>query len=117
MVRKLTLKQLKTAVAKERARATTTSERAELQRELKMLREGTSTKLLRRFGKGFRVIAAKGARATGRGIVQARKFAESTGAGRGLDTNFSNRVVKRKPKRRLGNQGGDFFGNIGGLDF
>lgn len=136
MVNKLTLKQLKTAIAKERAKAKTATEKAQLQRELKMLREGTNTKLLRRFGRGFKELAGRSAKATGKGIVKAQKFAESTGAGRGLDVELRSsiprssrtRAVKRAVRRRankrrsskgrrLGSQSFKFFGTPGELNF
>ncbi len=102
MVQKqLSLKDLEKAVKIERAKAKTSAQRAELQKELKQLRAGTSTKLLKRLGRGFGVLAKKGAKATGKGIKEARKFAEESGAERGLDTGFGIRGGKvRRPVSR-----------------
>ncbi len=104
--RRISLKQLQRAIAKERAKAKTASERAELERELRQLRAGTSAKLLKRFGRGFVILTQKGAKATGRGIVKARKFAEESGAGEGLDIRLRSsisqpprRPVRMKPRR------------------
>ena len=97
----ISLKQLQKAVAKERAKAQIIEERRILERELKRLQEGKGTQLIRRFGRGFRILAKKGAKATGRAIVKARKFAEESGAAEGLNTDFGGgRAEVRRPVRR-----------------
>lgn len=111
--RKLSVKQLEKAIEKAQKKAKTAEEKIRLGRELKQLEEGTNIKLLRRFGKGFVVLAKKTGKATGRGIVKARKFAEESGAGRGFDVELSSsiprgqprdqrRVVRARPIRRRG---------------
>ncbi len=112
--KQISLTDLKIAIAREKAKASTTQERAQLERELKQLRAGTSNKLLKRFGRGFAILAKKGATATGKGIVKARKFAEESGAGKGLDIELASAVpskrmaqttrvvkVRRRPRRRV----------------
>ncbi len=97
MVRKrLTLADLKKAVARAKKKASTAQERAQLESELKQLQAGTSTKLLKRLGRGFVILTKKGARATGKGIVKARKFAEETGAGEGLDIELASSIPRRQ---------------------
>ena len=95
MVERMTFKQLQAAISRERKKAKTAAERRKLEIELKELRAGTSTKILRRFKKGFKVFVKKGAAATGKGIVKARKFAEESGAGRGLDIELGSSVPRR----------------------
>lgn len=100
--KRISLKELQRAVARARAKAKTASERIQLERELKALREGTNIKLLRRLGRGFVILTKKGAKATGQGIVKARKFAEETGAGEGLDIELASsiqRPISRKAVR------------------
>lgn len=102
MVKKrISLAKLKEQLAQERSKAKTSSERMEIQRELRVLREGEGSKLARRFGRGFVVLVGKGARATGRGIVRARKFAEESGAGEGLDIRLERSIPSERPVRRI----------------
>jgi hypothetical protein len=122
MVKKrMTLKQLKMAVAKEKKKSGTISERQKLERQLKELRAGPGSKLIKRVGKGFVILSKKGAKATGKGIIAARKFAEESGAGEGLDVNFQGGILRgkkrvsktRKKKIRQVSDGNDFFGGMG----
>ena len=121
MAKQISLKQLQKIVAKEKKKVGTVEERERLEKELRELRAGKSTKLLKRLGRGFVVLTKKGAVATGEGIKKVSKFAEERGAGRFFDTDVSAggkgeffdteysgrpstvrrvRVVRRKPSRR-----------------
>ncbi len=84
MVNGKTLKQLQQELENERKKAKKAEERQEIVRELSVLREGKTRKLLRRLGKGSAVLLSKGAKATGQGIRKAEKFARESGAGEGL---------------------------------
>jgi len=95
MVKQITLKQLQEAVKKEKAKAKTMEERRALEAELKSLRAGRGTKLLKRLGRGFVILGKKGAKATGAGIVKARKFAEESGAGQGLDVELASSLPRK----------------------
>jgi hypothetical protein len=107
MVKKgLSLKELQSLVTREKSKAKTIVERRKLEKELKDLRAGTNTKLLKRLGRGFVILTKKGAKATGRGIVAARKFAEESGAGEGFENirfrsalNGDGKSVGRKSSR------------------
>ena len=120
VTKQISLKRLKLAIVKERFKTKMASERRELEMELKQLRSGRSDKLLKRLGRGFVILSKKGAKATERGIVKARKFAEESGANEGLDVRFNSSIpkrtrskVKRRPKRmkpRASVNNNDFFG-------
>ncbi len=97
----MSLKDLEKAVATAKKRVNIQSRRSELERELKVLREGKKTKLARRLSRGFVALTKEGAKATGRGIVKARKFAESTGAGEGLDVELESSLPRRKVVKRI----------------
>lgn len=110
MVKKrLTLKELQTAVASEKKKAKTAQEIMLLERELKELRAGSNQKLLKRLGRGFVVLTKKGAKVTGRGIRAVNKFAEESGAGSGLKgidlasgASKKTRVARARPRLKRG---------------
>jgi hypothetical protein len=100
VIRQPTLKQLRIAIVREKSKASTIEERRALERQLKLLRSGKGIKFLRRSGRGFVILTKKGARATGRGIVKARKFAEESGAAEGLDIQLVS-SLPTKSRRRI----------------
>lgn len=113
MVKKqITMKALRRELVNERRKAKFSLKRSEIESELRELRISPNRKFLKRLGRGFVVLTKKGAEATGRGIRQARKFAEESGAGRGLDIDFKRPSPKKrriKSKRRDSLERNDIF--------
>jgi len=117
--RQISLRKLRLEVARERLKAKSRQRRDDLNTELRQLREGKGIKTVRRLGRGFAVIAKGGARAAGKGIAAASKFAEEKGDGgvfeginfsgeqkvapqkrRAVAKTITQRVVKRRVKRK-----------------
>jgi len=98
--KQISLKQLQAAVSKERSKAKTAEERRKLERELKELRAGQSTKILKRLGRGFVVLSKKTGKAAAAGAKVVQKFGEERGAEGFFDTDISGRN-KVQPKRTV----------------
>jgi len=107
MVKQKSLAELRREIAGEKKKASKLSERKALEIELRVLREGPKSKFFKRLGRGATVLVKKGAEATGKGIVRARKFAEENKADQGLN-------MRRKKVRRNNqlNRRDQLFGNL-----
>lgn len=110
MVDQISLRQLQKQITIERKKAKTIEEKRELERELKRLREGKSTKVLKRFGRGFVILSKKGAKAIGKGAIAIDKFGRERGAGEFFETEFSTPskqiqrrrvIVRAKPRAKI----------------
>ncbi len=107
-IKQISLKELQGAIAREREKAKTFEERRELERELRELRAGQSTKLLKRLGRGFVILTKKTAVAAGKGAKTIQEFGEKRGAGQFFETEFSGpagairreRIVRAAPGKR-----------------